>query len=574
MDNLYLSAVVKELAPELQARTVGRVSWVHANLLIDLRLGSGRQLLASIDRSNPAFYIAGNLEARPAAEKPTSSAFLSLLRKHIFDARLEGIWKAPCDRIIQMDFEKFTAGDNRVRTTLMLVLTGRSSNAHVIDDQGGIVASLFENPGGDEALPVIRSAPLFDPLSLSADLDDSIMQAEVLNQFWGTDSIFGPQLKNEFVSRCTDATPAAAFKSLVDDLFNREPIPLVYSREPLEPLDQTSSKLINPKADLLLSQIELVLARGMLRYQFESLSEAANAYYVARARATALRAEYSTLKQELKREIARREATIAAIEADRRRFDDPDRFKRFGDLILANLANAKIDGDSVTVVDYYDPNSREIQIEVPAGKRLQEAAQDYFARYQKARRALDAIAAREREVGRSLGPLKELLHKLEEDPTDQRVAEVRHATEELLGRTSALQKGTHERGRQKVNAFGRRFRSSDGFEIVVGRNDRENDALTFRVARPNDVWLHAGDYPGSHVLVRNPGREAVPHRTITEAAELAAFYSQAKREGRAAVHYTQKKFVSKPPKSKPGLVRLSSFKSLVAEPRCKVERLD
>jgi len=571
VDNLYLSAVVKEIAPVLQGRTVARVSWLHANLLIDLRLGGGRQLLASIDRSNPAFYIAGNLETHPATEKPSSSAFLSLLRKHIFDARLEGIWKAPLDRIIQIDFEKLTAGDNRVRTTLMLALTGRSSNAHVIDDRGALIASLFEKSGGDDAVPVIRSAPLFDPISLSASLDESITQAEVLDKFWGTDSIFGPQLKNEFVYRCRDAAPAAAFKSLIDDLFNREPIPLVYSRVPL---DRIGSQLINPKADLLLSQVELVLARGMLRYRFASLSEAANAYYVARARATALRGEYSTLKQELKREILRREATIAAIEADRRRFDDPDRFKRFGDLILANLANAKISGNSVTVVDYYDANSAEIQIEIPEGARLQEAAQNYFARYQKARRALDAIAARERDVGRNLGPLKQLLISIEESPTDKRVAEVRQATEELFGRTPALQKGKRLSGRQKVTAFGRRFRSSDGFEIVVGRNDRENDALTFRVAKPNDVWLHAGDYPGSHVLVRNPGREAVPHRTITEAAELAAFYSQAKREGKAAVHYTQKKFVSKPPKSKPGLVRLSSFKSLVAEPRCKVERLD
>lgn len=571
MDNLYLSAVVKEIAPEVQGRTVARVSWVNANLLIDLRLGSGRQLLASIDRSNPAFYIAGNLEAHPATEKPTSSGFLSLLRKHIFDARLVEIWKAPLDRIIQMDFEKLTAGDNRVRTTLTLVLTGRSSNAHVIDGQGSLIASLFEKSGADEVVPVIRSSPLFDPTSLTAELDDSITEAGVLNRFWGTDSIFGPQLKNEFASRCSDGTPAAAFKSLVNDLFNCEPLPLVYSRVPL---DQTGSRLINPKADLLLSQIELVLARGMLRHQFDSLSEAANAYYAARARATALRAEYSTLKQELTREIARRDATIAAIEADRRRFEDPDKLKRFGDLILANLANAKIDGNSVTVVDYYDPNSGEIQIEIPEGVRLQEAAAGYFTRYQKARRALEAIASRERDVARNLGPLKQLLLRLEEDPTDQRVAEVRQATEELFGRTPALQKGKHVRGRQKVNAFGRRFRSSDGYEIVVGRNDRENDALTFRVAKPNDIWLHAGDYPGSHVLVRNPSREAVPHQTITEAAELAAFYSQAKREGKAAVHYTQKKFVSKPPKSKPGLVRLSSFKSLVAEPRCKVERLD
>lgn len=524
-----------------------------------------------MDRTSPAFYITSNLPSQSPTEKPKSNGFLSLLRKHIFDARLERIWKTPLDRIVWMDFEKLAAGDNRVRTTLVLMLTGRSANAHLIDDQGSLVASLYGQTGSEEFIHGNRSAGTFDPATLTSDLSDSITEAQALDRFWGTDSIFGPQLKSEFAARCRDVAPAAAFRSLIEDLFNREPIPLVYSRVPL---DQIGRQLINPKADLLLSHMELVQARGMQRYQFQSLSEAADEYYSARARATALRAEHSALRQMLTREIARREAAIAAIESDRARFEDPDRLKRYGDLILANIANAKISGSSVTVVDYYDPNPGEIQIEIPEGVRLQEAAADYFARYQKARRALEAIASRERDVSRNLDPLKHLLLRLDEEPAHQRVADVRLATEGLLGRPTALQASKHVRAGQTVNAFGRRFRSSDGYEIVVGRNDRENDALTFRVARPNDIWLHAGDYPGSHVLVRNPSRESVPHRTITEAAEIAAFYSQAKREGKAAVHYTQKKFVSKPPRSKPGLVRLSSFKTVVAEPRCRAERLD
>ncbi|HEY7912395.1 MAG TPA: NFACT RNA binding domain-containing protein, partial [Blastocatellia bacterium] len=121
---------------------------------------------------------------------------------------------------------------------------------------------------------------------------------------------------------------------------------------------------------------------------------------------------------------------------------------------------------------------------------------------------------------------------------------------------------------------GRRFLSSDGYEIVVGRNDRENDHITFKLARPADLWLHAADYPGSHVVVRNPARGEIPMRTILEAAEVAAFYSQAKSESKAAVHYTQRKFISKPPRAKPGLVRLSSFKSVLVEPRCEARRIE
>jgi predicted ribosome quality control (RQC) complex YloA/Tae2 family protein len=108
----------------------------------------------------------------------------------------------------------------------------------------------------------------------------------------------------------------------------------------------------------------------------------------------------------------------------------------------------------------------------------------------------------------------------------------------------------------------------------VGKNDRDNDALTFRIARPQDIWMHAADYPGSHVIIRNPTRAEVPHRAIIEAAEIAAFYSQAKREAKAAVHYTEKKFVSKPPRSKPGLARMASFKTIMVEPRCAISRLE
>jgi predicted ribosome quality control (RQC) complex YloA/Tae2 family protein len=263
---------------------------------------------------------------------------------------------------------------------------------------------------------------------------------------------------------------------------------------------------------------------------------------------------------------------MSAIKHDRERFEDPDRLKRCGDLLLANLATARIAGAKAKVIDFYDPDQREIEIEIDENKPLQQSAASYFSRYQKARRALTAISIREKQVARNLAPLKTMLSELEADPTTERISEARSA----LSKEPGLKRQPLRQpdGKDKGVATGRRYKSTDGYEILVGRNDRDNDALTFRVSRPQDVWLHAADYPGSHVIIRNPKREDVPYRTITEAAELAAFYSQAKREGKAAVHYTQRKFVSKPPRSKPGLVRLSSFKTVMVEPRCVLDRLE
>lgn len=569
MDNFYLSALVREVEPEVLGRTVVRASLTNSVLLIDLRLPAGRQLLASLDRTSPALYLSTEV-AQSFTGKHSSTVFLSLLRKHLVGSRVVNIWKEPLDRIVQIDFEKLDAGDNKVRTSLRLALTGRSANAYLTDAQGEVIGTLFEHEPSDQST---HPSPLgtLDPASLTTELNDSTSQTEVLERCFGPGSMFGPQLRNEFLARCSDATPTAAFKSLLKDLFDDSPWALIYSRIPL---DRCGQVVLNPRADLLLSHIQLAQARGMIGNRFLSLSEAADQYYNARAQAMSLRAENSTLKQTLAREVTRRESAIRAIESDRSRFDQPDKLKRFGDLILANLANARIEGANATVVDYYDPDQPEIQIEIPDGLSLKEAASDYFARYQKARRALTAIASREREVLHDLEPLKQMLFKLEEDPTAQAIAEVGKETRRLLGSTQAVAQGADKRTRGKGGyAFGRRFRSTDGYEIVVGRNDRDNDALTFRLAKPNDIWLHAADYPGSHAIIRNPARDAPPHRTITEAAEVAAFYSQAKGEGKAAVHYTQKKFVSKPPRSKPGLVRLSSFKTIVVEPRCDLERL-
>jgi predicted ribosome quality control (RQC) complex YloA/Tae2 family protein len=119
----------------------------------------------------------------------------------------------------------------------------------------------------------------------------------------------------------------------------------------------------------------------------------------------------------------------------------------------------------------------------------------------------------------------------------------------------------------------RRYISADGFEILVGRAAHDNDHLTFKVAKPNDVWLHAADYGGSHVVVRNPTRKELPSRTLIEAAQLAAHFSQANKDPKVDVSYTERKFVSKPKGAAAGLVRLLRFRNITVVPKEAAERV-
>jgi predicted ribosome quality control (RQC) complex YloA/Tae2 family protein len=571
MDNFYLSAVVREMEREIADRSVGRIFLSGSNLFFDLHLESGLTLEASLDPASPALFLSNKDSKQLSANHSPSHPFALQLRKRIEGGQLLSVDKNPCDRIVRLDFEKYDASGDRARSSVILSLIGRSANAFLLDSDLNEIAALSDRA----AMPAI-SNDFENAVSLKSKLlahvDDSMTEAEILANQFTPASIFSPLIKAEFIARSRILEPARAFRSIVADLFDHPPTPLIYSRLPI---DESSRRLINPKADLLLSQIELQQAEGMEKNKFTFLSEAADAYYSIRADQKSLQARFNSTRQILVREIKKRETVAAALVRDRERFEDPDGLKKNGDLLLANLATARADGTKATVVDFFDPQQREIEIEIEEGKPLQQSAANYFSRYQKARRALAAIAHREGELSGQIEPLKTILRELEANPAEEQISKAQLALERRLGRSH--QQGSESKNKQneKRGAIaGRRFKTADGYEILVGRNDRENDSITFRESSPQDIWLHAADYPGSHVIIRNPRRKPVPHKAIVEAAELAAFYSQAKQEGKAAVHYTQRKFVSKPPRAKAGLVRLSSFKTVMVEPKCVLDKID
>jgi predicted ribosome quality control (RQC) complex YloA/Tae2 family protein len=572
MDNLFLSALIEEINPIIRGRSVSKISMTDYELFIDLRLPCDRALKVSVDPAAPCLYLSER-GAISVADSKSGSGFLALLRKIVVQSRLIDIVKEPLDRRVRIDFEGFSPAGERSRYSLVVALTGRTSNVYLTDDAGRVETMWLPRGGVEVGDEVKLDEKVFDPHSLLEGIQGSPGKDEAIEGFIQTSKIFGPLVLKEFLARSAASGKAGAFRSLIEDLFIKEPVPLLYSRIPL---DEVGARPIQIKDDLLLSHFELRLASGFERREFGSLSGAAEAYYQARAKASSFQKEHAAIVQLLKSEIKKRENLLKALAADRKRHEEPDRLKRIGDLLIANLGTASPIGGKVTVVDYYDPDLAEVEIEIDRGQSLQQAASGFFARYQKAKRALSAIETREVELKAALSPLLEMLVELEQEPSLDRIEEVKSRLDQEYGaRQGRYGRRATEKlaGRKSSRDAGRWFLSTDGFEVVVGKNDRDNDQVSFRLARPQDIWMHAADYPGSHVIIRNPGRAEVPYRAIVEAGEIAAFYSGAKETGKAAVHYTQKKYVTKPPRSKPGLVRLSSFKTVIVEPRCRLERI-
>ena len=302
---------------------------------------------------------------------------------------------------------------------------------------------------------------------------------------------------------------------------------------------------------------------------FSSLSAAADDYYTRFERAAVFAARSKSLLGSLQKEIDQKLKLKSNLERDLITHGDPGQLKRTGDLLLANITNAQRKGNVVTLSDYYSEGAPEIEIEVDDNKSVQYEAALYFVRFTKEKRAEEEIAKRLSQIDREIPKLLEKLVEIEKIVSS-------HDEEALamIEGSSAPTRNEERKVKQPDNLPGiRRYRSSDGYEILVGRAARTNDHLTFRVARPHDLWLHAADYPGSHVVIRNSTRSEIPQRTIIEAAQLAGKFSQAGDDSKVTIHYTPRKFLSKPKGAAPGLVRMSTFKSMTVEPKEILERI-
>lgn len=314
---------------------------------------------------------------------------------------------------------------------------------------------------------------------------------------------------------------------------------------------------------------------------FASLSEAADDHYRRLEVTSAFDQRAAAHLGRLRQAIEKRRKLARNLETDLNSHGDAEEHKRIGDLLLANIATAERAGARVRLIDYYAEGMPSIELEINENATLQEEAARRFARYTKAKRAAQEIAARLEQLRAETSLYAEKRAELESiiNARDESALE---DFDERARAGKGLRKPSEKRGTTQTKSYSkptqnvpgaRRYLSSDNYEILVGRTAKDNDQLTFKVARAHDVWLHAADYPGSHVIVRNPTRAEVPHRTVIEAAQLAAYFSQAKRDAKVAVHYTTRKFLSKPKGAAAGLVRMSSFRSLLVEPRESIERL-
>lgn len=301
----------------------------------------------------------------------------------------------------------------------------------------------------------------------------------------------------------------------------------------------------------------------------DSPSAVADTYFQELDTEQRFKSEASDLRNRLRRSLTQKRKLRSNLQNDLQQHGDPESHKRIGDLLLANATTAIRKGNLVKIIDYYADEAPTIEVEIDESISLQEEASRRFRQYTKAKRAGEQIMERLSGLDAEISDLEEQQQQLEKIILNRDEVSLANFGKAESAPPRPKQK---ERTPEKIPGV-RQYVSTDGYQILVGRAARDNDNLTFRVARPNDMWLHAGDYPGSHVIVRNPTRKEIPQRTIIEAAQLAGKFSQASEDTKVVVHYTQRKFLAKPKGAAAGLVRMSSFKSITVEPKEVIKRM-
>jgi len=311
---------------------------------------------------------------------------------------------------------------------------------------------------------------------------------------------------------------------------------------------------------------------SFIRGKFQSLSAAADHHYLGLASTRVFNTRAAAARARLRQEISRLQKLQKHLRNDLGAHGEAEQHKRIGDLLIANIANAQRSGNTAKLQDFYAEDVPTVEIEIDAKTTLQAEAAKYFARYSKAKRAAEQIGKRLEEIDSNLSLLAQRQVALEKVTADRDEIALTQLSSELTLAKKRPAAPKSKREPDKIPGV-RRYLSSDGYEVLVGRAAKDNDHLTFRVGKPQDLWLHAADYPGSHVIVRNPTRKEVPHRTIIEAAQLAARFSQANNDAKVNINYTQQKFVSRIKGAAPGLVRLASFRTITVAPQEGIERI-
>lgn len=565
-DGIVVANLVHELRTELLNGRIAKIAQPETDeLLLTIKGPAGqRRLYLSASASLPLVYLTETNKPSPM----TAPNFCMLLRKHIANGRITEISQPRLERIIRFTIEHLDEMGDLCKKFLIIEIMGKHSNIIFCTEDGTIIDSIKHISAQISSIrEVLPGRPYFipdpagkaDPLQTSLEHFTEILTSRplplskaVYTGFTGISPVTAEEIC--FLSGIDPALPP---KELSDDvmlhLYNQFSLYLDGVRKgTFSPVIYFQEKEPKEFAALPLSHFS-----GYTPVGFSSISSVLETYYATRNTLTRIRQKSTGL----------RHIVQTALERNHRKYDlqtkqlkdtaDRDKYRIYGELINVYGYDLEAEAKQLEALNYY--TGEMLTIPLDSTMTPQENARRYFDKYNKQKRTFEALSRLIQETSDDIRYLESIRTALDIARSEEDLAEIK---EELI--EAGYMKRKFTRKKVKIKNKPLHYISSDGYHMYVGKNNLQNEELTFQFASGNDWWFHAKQAPGSHVIVRTGGEE-LPDRTFEEAGRLAAYYSSMRDADKVEIDYVEKKQVKKPKGGKPGFVVYYTNYSLVID---------
>ncbi len=566
LDGAFLSIVKDELSPLIGGR-VDKISQPsREEILIAFRTKGGTEkLFISASAGSARVHI-----TKKNIENPkVPPMFCMLLRKHLGNGRLLNIRQDGLERILYFDFEASTELGDMTNITAAVEIMGRCSNLVLINSEGRIIDSIkrvdaemsrermvlpnmvYSVPPRGDRLD-FRSCTKEDILKISETMPEAELSKHLIRIFEGISPIVAREW-TDAASGGADVSKSDLHGGLLDRLFGE----IEKSRAER---DFTAVK----DKEGMLKDFSFINIRQygnlMDTVKFPSACELLDNFYEERDSVSRMKQRSQDLYKLLTSTSERIARRLANQREELKTSADREKFKLYGDLLSANLYRLEKGMGSVTVENYFEENSPQITIKLDPRLSPSKNMQKYYGEYRKADTAEKILTEQIAKGEEELAYIDSVFDALTRTNSEDEVNELRAELSEQGYIRSAKIKSKLPKSRPPLE-----FISPDGFTILVGRNNKQNDQLTTKLADKSDIWLHVKNITGSHVIIRTGGKE-VPEETIRYAAGIAAFHSRAKNSSQVPVDYVPVKLVRKPAGSKPGMVIFTGNRTIYVTP--------
>ncbi len=598
LDGIAVKCVAEELNRALSGARVDKIYQPERDEIAITAHGpaGGGRLVVSASASNARAHLSASRKENPAQ----APLFCMLLRKHLIPSRILRVEQVGFERVLRIDFSATTELGDTVVKSLYAELMGRHSNIILVDGENKILDSVKHIDMSVSSVRQVMPGLAYEgapPQDKKNPLDETESGlAEVLARAGcnaadgGFDAVIGDKVSDP------DAGGTGGVrldKILLDAYAGLSPMACreIVTRATGEcdtragTLDEQGTRMFIETTlgffgDIRESRFCPTLIGGTDKWldfapfypmqyggntkivKTKSMSEAMERFYADRDAGERHRQRTAALSKLVGNLIERSAKKVTIFQKTLRDAAGKEKLRRYGDLVMANIYRVK-PGDSVLEAeDFYSETGETVSIPLDPQKTAAQNAQKFYTRYNKQKTAEKMAAEQLRQTEEELTYLESVQQFLDEAQSPDELAELR---EELYGQGYLSHRPKRQKEKKgKINPLS--FTSSDGFAIFVGKNNIQNDYITFKLSRSNDIWLHTKNIPGSHTLIRRGTADEIPERTMLEAAALCVLHSKAKNGVKVPVDYTEIKNVKKIAGAKPGMVIYEHFSTLFVTP--------